>query len=346
MYPEIMKIQENVLLSGYTTFRTGGPARYFAVVKNISDLKIAVLFAKEKKLSFFVLGKGANVLVSDVGFFGLVIKMEIKGMEVKNLLNKKTRVFVGAGEDWDTFISKTVKRGLVGLENLSLIPSTVGASAVGNIGAYGTEVKDHIFFVEALHTETMKVKKFSHKECSFGYRESFFKTKEGKKYIVVRIAFDLKKKGNLKTDYKDVQEFFENGKIISPTQKDVRDAIISIRIKKLPDISSVGTAGSFFKNPVVSKRKADVLKETYPNLPIFPSEGKNVKISAAFILDKICGFKGCKKGNVGTWGSQALVLVNYGGATTKEILNFAEEMKNKVKEKTGIDLEFEVKMIK
>ncbi len=341
-----MKIQENVSLGELTTFRTGGAARYFASVKNISDLKIAVRFAKEKKLPFFILGRGANVLVSDAGFCGLVIKMEIRGIEVKELLNKKARAIAGAGEEWDSFVAKTVKRKLCGLENLSFIPGTVGASAVGNIGAYGTEVKDHILFVEALDTETMKVKKFSNKECSFGYRESFFKTKEGKKYIVTRVTFSLKKNGALKTDYKDVLEFFENKKIISPTQKNVREAIIEIRKKKLPDVSFVGTAGSFFKNPVVSKRKAGALKETYPNLPFFLSGEKSVKIPAGFLLDKVCGFKGYKKGNVGTWENQALVLVNYGGATTKEILDFADVMKKKVKEKTGIDLEMEVKVIK
>lgn len=354
-----MKMQENIPLQNFTAFRTGGPARYFSRVKNIGQLKEAVRFAKEKKIPFFVLGRGANLLVSDEGFCGLVIKMEMKGIKFENMTfvrqttncrvarkkNNVVRVTALAGETWDSLVEKTVRRKLAGLENLSLIPSTVGAAAVGNIGAYGTEVKDTVFFVEALNAETMKVKKFSKKKCDFGYRESFFKTKNGKKYIVTQVSFNLKKNGELKTNYKDVQEYFSSKKNAAPSLKNVREAIIAIRAKKLPDVSFVGTAGSFFKNPIVSKRKADALKKTYPDLRIFASETGRVKLSAGFLLDKICGFRGYKKGNIGAWTNQALVLVNYGGGTTKEILNFADMIKKKVKEKTGIELEMEVQVI-
>jgi UDP-N-acetylmuramate dehydrogenase len=335
-----MKIEENILLKDFTTFRTGGLARYFARVKNIEELKTAVRFAKEKKLPFFVLGRGANVLISDDGFRGVVIKMEIGGIFFEG-----TKAIAGTGENWDSFVEKTVKHKFIGLENLSLIPSTVGASAVGNIGAYGTEVKDFIFSVEALNTETMRIKKFSNKECAFGYRESFFKTKEGKKYIVTNVVFEFKK-NILKTDYKDVQEYFSNKKIKNPKSKNLREAIIEIRKQKLPDVSNVGTAGSFFKNPVVSKQKAEALKKQYPETGIYPQSNGKAKLSAGFLLDKICGFKGFKKGHIGTWEKQALVVVNYGKGSTKEILEFADELKKCVKEKTGIDLEMEVQMIK
>jgi len=341
-----MKIEENILLQKFTTLRTGGPARYFARVKDLADLKNAVRFAKEKKLPFFVLGKGANVLVLDEGYSGLVIKMEMKGVEIKNTKSSLRRVTASAGDDWDAFVSLTVKQGLVGLENLSLIPGTVGAAVFGNIGAYGRETKDVIFSVEALNTETLRTKKLSRKECAFGYRESFFKTKEGKKYIITRATFSLKKNGRIKTDYKDVQAFFEKEKNFFPSQKEIRDVVIKIRKEKLPDISLVGTAGSFFKNPVMEETKAESLKKQYPDLPIFLQKEGKAKLPAGFLLDKICGFKGYKKGSVGTWGNQALVLVNYGGANAKEILEFAEMMKAGVKEKTGIDLEYEVQMIK
>ncbi|MFA5830460.1 MAG: UDP-N-acetylmuramate dehydrogenase [Candidatus Paceibacterota bacterium] len=354
-----MKMQENIPLQDFTAFRTGGRARYFSRVKSIAELRKAVRFAKEKKLPFFVLGRGANLLIPDAGFSGLVIKMEMKGIRFKNTAfvrrtansgaaRKKNDTAVAiarAGEDWDSFVAKTVWRKCAGLENLSLIPSTVGAAAIGNIGAYGAEAKDIIFSVQALNTETMKIKKFSNKECNFGYRESFFKTNVGKKYIVTQVSFILKKKGKARTEYKDVQEYFSQQKIIAPSLKNVRDAIIAIRTKKLPDISKVGTAGSFFKNPIVSKRKADALKKEYPDLPIFALEEKRAKLSAGFLLDKICGLKGYKKGNIGLWNKQALVLVNYGGGTTKEILLFAGDVKKSVKEKTGIKLEMEVQVI-
>ncbi|MCK9351821.1 MAG: UDP-N-acetylmuramate dehydrogenase [Candidatus Paceibacterota bacterium] len=333
------KCEENISLKDFTTFRTGGAARYFVRVKNVEDLKSALRFANKNKLPFFILGRGANVLVSDDGFFGVVIKMEIGGIQFIN-----NRVIAGSGEDWDPFVAATVEHGLIGLENLSLIPGTVGASACGNIGAYGVEAKDLIFSVEALNTETMRMKKFSNKACAFGYRESFFKKAEGKKYIITKVSFDLGKK-KLKTDYKDVQEYFERKKIMEPTSKDLRNAIIEIRRQKLPSAAEVGTAGSFFKNPVVSKRKAEALKKEFPELPIYMSGDGTAKLSAGYLLDKICGFKGYKKGNIGTWEKQALVIVNRGNSTTKEILQFAEEMKKTVKEKTGIELEREVQVI-
>jgi UDP-N-acetylmuramate dehydrogenase len=335
-----MNIKENILLKNFTTFRTGGLARYFVRVKDIKELKTAVRFAKEKKLPFFVLGRGANVLISDEGFRGVVIKMEIGGMQFKN-----SRVVAGAGENWDSFVKKTIKHKLTGLENLSFIPGTVGASAVGNIGAYGVEVKDFIFFVEALDIETLRIKKFSNKKCAFGYRESFFKTKEGKNYIVTNVIFKFKK-NILKTDYKDVQEYFSNKKIKNPTSKKLRDAIIAIRKQKLPDVLHVGTAGSFFKNPITSKQKAESLKKQYPEMGIYLQPNGKAKISAGFLLDKICGFRGYKKGNIGTWEKQALVVVNNGKGSTKEILEFTQMMKKTVKEKTGINLEGEVQMIK
>jgi UDP-N-acetylmuramate dehydrogenase len=340
-----MKIQENISLKKWATFRTGGNARYFVRVKNTKELKEALGFSQRSDLRNFVLGKGANTLVSDQGYFGLIIRMEIKGILIDEKSKNAVRVTVGAGEDWDTLVGKMVRRKFTGLENLSYIPGTVGAAAFGNIGAYGVEAKDIISSVEALNTETMKIKKFSNEECAFGYRESFFKTKDGNKYIITKVIFDLKKNGMLKTDYKDVQEYFEKKKIISPTSKNLRDAIIEIRKNKLPDIAIVGTAGSFFKNPIVSKRKAEELKKEYPGLPLyFSAEGKT-KLPAGYLLDRICGIKGYKKGNVGTWEKQALCLVNYGNATTKEILEFAEEVKEKVQKKTGIVLEMEVQIL-
>jgi UDP-N-acetylmuramate dehydrogenase len=339
-------IQKNILLKDFTTFSTGGPARYFVRVKTLEELKYAVKFSRRLNLRYFVLGRGANVLVSDVGFNGLVIKMEICGTRFEKKKNGAVCVTAGAGEDWDAFVAKTLKRGFVGLENLSLVPGTVGASAVGSIGCYGTEVKDHIFSVEALNTETMRIKKFSNKECNFKYRESFFKTKKGKNYIVTSVTFELKKNGTLKMDYKDVQEYFLRKKIISPKAQDLRDAIIEIRTKKLPNILTDHTAGSFFKNIVLPDALADEIIKKYPGIAVYPAGRGKKKLATGWILDHICGLRGVWRGNIGTHINQALCVVNNGQGTTEEVLEFAKWLQEQVKNKLGVFPEFEVQVIK
>lgn len=340
-----MKMLENVSLKDFTTFRTGGLARYFCHVRSEADLKEAVLFAREKSLPFVVLGGGSNVLVSDEGYSGVVIKLEIGGINFRERENGITYVTAGAGENWDAFVAATVVRGLIGLENLSLIPGTVGAAPVQNIGAYGREAKDTIAEVEAFDTETFEIKKFSAEECLFGYRDSFFKTSEGKKYIITRVTFALHKNGALKTDYKDVQEYFLKNNITAPRVIDVRNAVVSIRTAKLPDVREYGTAGSFFKNPVIQNMLAESLKEKYADMPIYSTEHEMKKIPAGWLLDRVCGLKGIEAGRVGTYKNQALVIVNYGGATTAEILDFARSLQEEVKNKTEIVLEFEVQIV-
>jgi UDP-N-acetylmuramate dehydrogenase len=361
-----MEIRENVSLKDFTTFRTGGTARYFCRVRSIEDLKEAILFSQRTVLArseglsfvkpFFVLGGGSNILVSDEGYDGVVIKMEIAGVDFKEKpasaqgyggAKEDGAVFVtaGAGENWDSFVAETVEHGLIGLENLSLIPGTVGATPVQNVGAYGREVKDTIFEVEAFNAETCEIKKFSSEECLFGYRDSFFKTPEGKKYIITHVTFALHKSGALKTDYKDVREYFLKHAITDANVADVRNAIVAIRTAKLPDIREYGTAGSFFKNPIVSNALADEVSKKYPDIPLYPDGTDTKKISAGWLLDRVCGLKGAEAGSVGTYKNQALVIVNHGGATTKEVIAFAESLRNQVKEKTGIVLEFEVQII-
>lgn len=345
MYALGMEMLENVSMKDFTTFRTGGLARWFCHVRSVEDLKEAVVFAKEKKLPFFVLGGGSNLLVSDDGFPGVVIKMEIGGVTFEEKENDTVNVTAGAGENWDAFVAGTVSRGLVGLENLSLIPGSVGATPVQNVGAYGREVKDVILEVEAFDTETCEIKKFSPEECQFGYRDSFFKHPEGKKNIITRVTFALQKNAALKTDYKDVQEYFLKHNITTAHVSDVRDAIVAIRTAKLPDIREYGTAGSFFKNPIISRELAEEVHEKYPDIPLYPAGPDTKKISAGWLLDRACGLKGAEEGNVGTYKNQALVIVNHGDATTKEVLEFAESLQGQVKNKTGITLEFEVQMI-
>ncbi len=338
-----MKIQENISLKEYTTFKIGGSARFFCVVKNEDDLIDAINFAKKNKITYFVLGGGSNILVADAGFTGLVIKMEMKGINYFEEGNM-VKAVVAAGENWDKFVENTVEQGFYGLENLSLIPGTVGASPVQNIGAYGIEAKDIIDTVYVLDVEKDQYKTFKNIDCKFAYRDSIFKKEIGR-YIILSVTFNLNKKGRLNLVYKDIQEYFDFKNIKNPTLKQVRDAVIYIRQKKLPDLKKYGTAGSFFKNVVVSTNKAQELIKKYPDMIVHAVNDKKVKIPLAWILDHACGFRGVKKGNVGTYQNQALVLINYGNATSKEIIDLAQKMVDGVFEKTGIEIELEVEYV-
>jgi UDP-N-acetylmuramate dehydrogenase len=334
-----MKIIEGKSLAPFTTFRIGGDARFFCAVENKEDLQKAINFAKEKSLPIFIFGGGSNILVSDKGFDGLVVKIDIKGIE--KLENDSVRA--GAGENWDDFVGWAVSNGYGGLENLSLIPGTVGAAPVQNIGAYGVEVGNLIESVEVFDVKENAFKNLEHKECHFSYRDSLFKKEKGR-YIIVSVLFTLKKK-NTKPDisYKDLKEYFKDTSESSIVE--VRAAVIAIRTAKLPDVRKVGTAGSFFKNPIISNEKYLGLKETYPELPNFPESDGRVKIPLAWIIDKICGLKGKRFGKAGIHETQALVIVNHGAASFEDVEKVAREVEKEVKEKTGTDIEREVIMV-
>jgi UDP-N-acetylmuramate dehydrogenase len=355
-----MNIQENISLKEYTTFRIGGPARFFIVVKNIVDLTDALVFAQEKKLPIFILGGGSNILMSDNGFDGLVIKNEIKGISFEEKKDNPevpegtTLVVAGAGEDWDQFVGLTVEKNLFGLETLSLIPGTVGAAPVQNIGAYGSEVKTSVRFVEAMHIDTGELCIFTNAQCDFTYRHSFFKTEEGRKFVITRVGFLLKQHDTPNVSYRDIQKYIEENKLTETdvTLQKVREIVIHIRTNKLPSVKDYGTAGSFFKNPIISRIQYEELLAKYPGLPGFSTGSSSakamedeIKIPAAWILDNVCGFKGYREGDVGVYKNQALVLVNYGNATEQDIKSLAEKMIACVKEKTNINLEREVEYI-
>ncbi len=339
-----MTIEQNKSLKEFTTFRIGGNAQFFCSVKNENELAEALTFSKEKKLPFFILGGGSNILISDKSFAGLVIKMEMKGTEFIPDENGNMRVTVAAGENWDDIVGKCVKKGFYGLETLSLIPGTVGAAPVQNIGAYGAEVKDTIDVVRAFDVTAGKFVTVSNVDCHFEYRDSIFKKNPGK-WIITSVTFILKTAAQPVTEYKDVKDYFSKKGIEKPTLEEVREAVIFIRTNKLPDVTKIGTAGSFFKNPFVSHAKAHELKALYPDMPLFPVDDKQVKVPLGWILDHICDYKGISKGNVGTYKNQALVLVNNGNATAEEIKSFAQELIDVVKEKTGVDVEPEVQYV-
>jgi len=338
-----MKPRENVPLAFFTTMRVGGSARYFFKVSTTEELCEALSFAKDNALPFFILGKGSNVIVPDEGYPGVVIKMEIVGIKYEKC-GEQIRVITGAGERLDSLVGETVKRGLYGLENLSFVPGTVGATPVQNTGSYGVEAKDFIEWVETIDAENFKIKIFSNEECKFGYRESFFKKPEGKKYVVVRVAFLLNTKGILNTEYRDVAEYISEHNIKKLTLSILREIIVDIRRKKFS--GGLGTAGSFFKNPTVSKEKLEKLLKVYPDLKYFPTDTDEVKIPAAWLLDHVGNWKGFREGNVGSWINQPLFIVNYGGGSAREIISLSNRIIEDIKSKTGIVLECEAQYLK
>lgn len=335
-------MKENVSLAGETTLRVGGEARYFVSAKTEEEVLAAVTFAAGHHLQIFILGGGSNTLVNDEGFSGLVIKMETEGISYEEV-GGGALARAAAGVSWDAFVSDTVSRGFWGLENLSGIPGTVGAAPIQNIGAYGVEVKNTIESVRTFDIRTQKEKVFSNAECGFGYRDSFFKSAEGKNFIVLEVTFRVSKEQKQNISYKDLQQYFETKKKDSAlfSAADIRNAVLEIRSGKFPDLSKVGTAGSFFKNPILSKEHFEKLKSNYSDLPSFLAKD-GLKIPLAFVLDKICGLKGFKKGAVELFKNQPLVLVNTGKATAKEISDFSAEIKKVVFEKTEIEIEEEV----
>ncbi len=333
-----MNIQENITLAQYTTFKIGGPAKFFCICKSEGDLVEIVNFAKGKKLPIFILGGGSNILISDKGYKGLVIKMEIGGTDL-------SVVSAGAGVIWDDFVAEIVANGLYGLENLSAIPGTVGAAPVQNIGAYGMDVSRAVQSVRALDTKSMKFIELSNADCKFDYRDSVFKHEKGR-YVITRVDFKLSKKGKVNIEYKDLKEYFQDP--ISVPRSDlvgVREAVVNIRAAKLPDWKKWGTAGSYFKNPIISKKKFESLKKKYSELPGFPESNGDIKISLGWVLDKVCNFKGLSMGRVKIYEKQALVIVASAGATAEEVMKLAQELMREVKKKTGIMIEGEVEWV-
>jgi UDP-N-acetylmuramate dehydrogenase len=335
-----MKIEKKIKLAPFTTFKIGGPADFFCSVTSEDDVRQAIEFAHEKKVPFFVIGGGSNLLISDKGFPGLVILNEMKGIKGE----AGGYVLAAAGESWDGFVEYTVSQGLSGLENLSSIPGTVGASAVQNLGAYGVTAGQFIHSVRAFDTQAMKFVELSNTDCGFEYRDSMFKHEKGR-YVITGVDFELEKGGKVNIEYKDLKEYFAAKKINAPSSSEVREAVISIRAVKLPDWKLWGTAGSFFKNPVVSAQEYMTLKNKYPELPGFPESDGKVKLALAWVLDNICHAKGMMNGNVGTYEKQALVFVAKPGATAAEVVELAQELMKRVKDATGVTIEGEVEWV-
>ncbi|MBI5004641.1 MAG: UDP-N-acetylmuramate dehydrogenase [Candidatus Lloydbacteria bacterium] len=339
-----MDIKENEAMALHTTFRIGGPARYFCEVSNEAELKEALLFAEKQAVPFFVLGGGSNILVSDKGFPGLVIKMRLRGKEYADD-GSFALVIAQAGESWDSFVEDTVTRGLCGIENLSAIPGTVGASPVQNIGAYGQEVKDTIEWVEVFDPSTKEIRQLSNAECAFAYRQSIFKKRENKQLIVLRVAFRLSNDARPHTRYPGVSEHLLKKGITNPNAMHMREAIMSIRMSKLPDIRETGTAGSFFKNPLLPKEHSHIFKNLFPEAPLYPHTETHDKVSAAWLIKKIGGEKRFRRGDAAVYVRQPLVLVNHRNATAKDMFSLACDIQSHIKKEIGIELSFEVETV-
>jgi UDP-N-acetylmuramate dehydrogenase len=331
-------VRQQVPLSSYTTLQVGGPAKYFVAARSVAELQSAIAFARANDLVVFILGHGSNVQVSDGGYAGLVIKNEIAGIRYQ-IDEDSVTAHVGAGVSLDQFIIDTVNRGYWGLENLSHIPGTVGATPVQNVGAYGVEVSQYILAVHAYNIDTHESKKFTTEECQFGYRDSYFKTDIGSSWCITAVAFILSIRPKPQLSYKDLTNLPLNS-----NQENIRNKVISIRLEKFPDWHTVGTAGSFFKNPIVPNDLAKQLQLRYPTLPVYPVGTNTSKISLGYILDKVCHLKGYAIGPVRLYEHQALVLVNDGG-TTADIDWLVARVQATVAAATGIQIEREVRRI-
>lgn len=337
-------ITQNIPLAPYTTLGVGGCAEYFCEVTTEKELRDALAWAHAHTLPITVLGGGSNVLVSDEGVKGLVLRVCFIGVTYAADADDTIVVTAGAGVSFDEFIAELVEKKIWGLENLSLIPGTVGAVPIQNVGAYGVEVAELIKEVVVYDSDAQVVKTITHAECLFGYRDSLFKKPEGKKYIVLYVTFILSYRANPKLSYKDIQEYFK-GEAVRDIAR-IREAVCAIRTQKFPDYTVVGTAGSFFKNPIITTSAYEEACVLYPGLPGFPFGEGMVKVSLGWILDKVCNLKGYREGEIGLYEKQALVLVCTKGIAAKEIILFSEKIIEIVFQKIHIVVEREVTMLK
>ncbi|MCK5917966.1 MAG: UDP-N-acetylmuramate dehydrogenase [Cocleimonas sp.] len=335
-----MNIQKNHSLKKHNSFAIEAKSRYFCQIESEDHIDSLLEWQQHSDLPLLLLGGGSNILfIND--YQGMTALINTKGITIVGEDSDFTYIKVNAGENWHQFVRWTVENNYAGLENLSLIPGTVGAAPMQNIGAYGVELADLLHELKAIELTTGKSKTFTQKECFFSYRDSFFKSSAFGKYLIQSITIKSPKKPHWNINYEGVKNSLE-GKTISA--KTISNSIIALRQSKLPDPFVIGNAGSFFKNPLLNKEKWQTLKELHPNLPGYPQTDDSIKISAAWLIDK-CGWKGKRQGNAGVYKKHALVLVNHGGATGKEIWGIANDIINTVNDKFGIELEAEPRII-
>lgn len=336
-------IREHVSLRPYNTFGINVHAKYFASFRNLQELHELLhlkIYASDCKL---ILGGGSNILFTK-DFDGVVLKNEIKGIEV--IMEDEEYVYVkaGGGENWHQFVLYCLAHNYAGVENLSLIPGNVGASPMQNIGAYGVEIKDVFYELEAFHLEEKKVRKFSLEDCRFGYRESVFKREYKNQFVIASVTYRLRKTPVFNTSYGAIGQELENMGVKELSIQAISQAVINIRSSKLPDWKLMGNAGSFFKNPQISNGQFQQLQKAFPGIVAFPVGEEQTKLAAGWLIEQ-CGWKGFREGDAGCYPKQALVLVNYGEAKGEDIFTLSEKIIVSVQEKFGIALEREVNIV-
>lgn len=338
-----MKLQENISLKSYNTFGIDAAAKYFSSFSSVGNLNEILNSQFSILSSQLVLGGGSNILLTK-NFDGIVLKNEIKGIEIIKEDEDHIYIKAGAGENWHQFVLHCVENNYAGVENLSLIPGNVGASPMQNIGAYGVEIKDVFYELEAFHKKEKFIQKFSLKDCEFGYRESIFKNKYKDQFAITNVTYRLNKKPAFNTGYGAVNQELKRMGVKDLSIRAISQAVINIRTSKLPDPKEIGNAGSFFKNPIVSDEQFTELKKAFPNIVAFPSGRNYTKLAAGWLIEQ-CGWKGYRKNDAGCYAKQALVLVNYGNATGKEIFELSEKIIQSVKKTFGVILEREINIV-
>jgi len=334
-------IKTNVSLKAYNTFGIECSTKRFASFSSTEEL--ASILKERNDDELLILGGGSNILLTK-NFDGLAIRNEIKGFEVIKEDEETVLIKSGGGEVWHEFVLKCIENNYGGIENLSLIPGSVGASPMQNIGAYGVEIKDVFHELEAYHLETGETHKFVHEGCSFGYRESVFKRALKNQYIITSVTFRLAKKHQVNTKYGAITAELEEMGVKNPTIRDISNAVIAIRSSKLPNPKEIGNAGSFFKNPVVDTTVLDAIKENHASVPNYPAPNGQVKLAAGWLIEQ-AGWKGKTFDNYGVHKNQALVLVNYSDCTGTDIYNLSTDIIKDVASKFGLTLEREVNIL-
>ena len=341
-----MKISQHQNLKSFNTFGIEIFADYFAEANSIEEISSALDFAEKNQLIVLILNGGSNLLFTQ-DFEGLVLKINLKGIEIVSENDDFVWVKVQSGENWHNFVQRTLAQNFGGLENLSLIPGNAGTAPMQNIGAYGVEIKDTMSELSALEISTGKIRNFTNEECQFGYRESVFKNEFKNQFIILGVTFRLTKKDHqLHTKYGAIQSELEKLQLLDKlevTIQDVSKAVINIRQSKLPDPKEIGNAGSFFKNPVISKIQFEAIQKEFPSISAYPS-GDEMKVAAGWLIEN-AGWKGKRFGDAGVHEKQALVLVNYGKATGKEIYDLSQMILDDIQLKFGILLQREVNII-
>lgn len=338
-----MIISSNISLKPYNTFGIDASAKFFTSIQSIENIKELLQSTEYKNNNHLILGGGSNMLLTQ-NVDAIVVKNNLKGIEIVKETEDSVFVKCAGGEVWHEFVMWCIDKNFGGLENLSLIPGCTGASPMQNIGAYGVEIKDTFYELEAIHSITGEQKTFSKSECEFGYRESVFKHQFKNQFIITSVTFQLSKKPNFHVEYGAIKQELEVMNISELSIKAISQAVINIRSSKLPNPKEIGNAGSFFKNPEVQASVYENLKINFPNIVAYPLENGNYKLAAGWLIEQ-SGLKGYRVGDAGVHKLQALVLVNYGGATGNEIYNLSTHVLQTVKAKFGVDLEREVNII-